>query len=324
MTEERKSPTEDRDILEHYLVWRERDRQQRRQRRVRQAVVIAGLVSVVGFAAAGWLSYRAHLRTSLRVTGSPAADIARAPNVVDTTRVDGAPAGVLDAKPDVVDPKPRLAPSPPAPSAPPSSPQIARTPAPPTPPTAPVRRTARADVPAPVRIPAPERVRAEPPRESAPSHPPALNRATTSDLEASAAPPDDWPPAITEEHGAAEPHDAAATPRVVIVPWTSPSSTPVTGSPRVTQNPVAIPADSSPATTPARPKCPDFDELVDGSSPDGRTRGKRVADCVGGWVKAETREFRDGVKRGVDEFRGGIDKVGRGLQWLGDKLRRPE
>jgi hypothetical protein len=34
------------------------------------------------------------------------------------------------------------------------------------------------------------------------------------------------------------------------------------------------------------------------------------------WLKGQSQEFRDGVT--------GLDRVGRGLQWLGSKLRRPE
>jgi cytoskeletal protein RodZ len=41
-------------------------------------------------------------------------------------------------------------------------------------------------------------------------------------------------------------------------------------------------------------------------------------------VKAESEEFRAGVKREIEGFRAGIDTMGRGLQWLGGKLRRSE
>jgi hypothetical protein len=60
------------------------------------------------------------------------------------------------------------------------------------------------------------------------------------------------------------------------------------------------------------------------STPDGRTRGQAVSDCVGGWVKGEVQEFRDGVKREIGEFRAGFDRVRRGLRDLGSKLRGPE
>ena len=54
-----------------------------------------------------------------------------------------------------------------------------------------------------------------------------------------------------------------------------------------------------------------------------RARSQRVIDCAGRWLKGEADEFRDGVKRQVETFRSGLDKIGRGLQSLGDKLRRP-
>jgi hypothetical protein len=38
----------------------------------------------------------------------------------------------------------------------------------------------------------------------------------------------------------------------------------------------------------------------------------------------EIQEFRDGVKREAGEFRAGFDKVRRGLQRLGSKLRGAE
>jgi hypothetical protein len=289
MAEERKSLIEDRDMLERYLVWRALDRQQRRQRRVRRAVVVAAGVGIIGVAVAAWSSYGAHLTASFGLRGSPSAGVARATNVTDATRTAGVPA-------DVVDSQPKAAPSRPA-LPPPASPQITRTPTPFTPTPAAGGRTARANVPAPARIRAPEGVRTEPSREPAPPPTPGPSRAPTSDLEASAAPPDDWPAPAAEQRRAPEPHDYAATPRTVIVPWTPPSSAPAAESSRTVQSPVAVPPESAPPTTPARP---------------------------GDWLKGETREFRDGVKRGVDEFRAGIDKVGRGLQWLGDKLRRSD
>ena len=315
MAEERKSLTEDRDMLERYFVWRALDRQQRRQRRVRGAIVVAAAVSVIGVAAVGWSSYGAHLTASFGLTGSPSAGVARATNVEAT--------GVARGTDNVVNSKPQAAPSPtaspltgPGLTAPPES---VRVPAASTPPVVAVGRTARANVRTPARLPTPERVRAEPSREPASPSAIPVDRAKTSDLAASAAPGDDWPASSTsDERRAQEPRVDATTPR--IIPWTTSSASPVVETSRVDENPIVIPAGAVAAT----PTCPDMGAMMDGASPDGRTRGQRVADCVGGWVKGETREFRDGVKRGVDEFRAGVDKVGRGLQWLGDKLRRPE
>ena len=45
---------------------------------------------------------------------------------------------------------------------------------------------------------------------------------------------------------------------------------------------------------------------------------------MGGWLEGQAREARDGVRREIDEFRTGIDRLGRGLQSLGGKLRRSE
>jgi hypothetical protein len=52
-------------------------------------------------------------------------------------------------------------------------------------------------------------------------------------------------------------------------------------------------------------------------SVDPRSRKQRIVDCVGGWFKGEVDEFRGGVDKSVDT-------VGRGLEWLGNKLRRRE
>jgi hypothetical protein len=47
-------------------------------------------------------------------------------------------------------------------------------------------------------------------------------------------------------------------------------------------------------------------------------------DCVGGWLKGEAREFRDGTRREVENVRAGFDRIGRGLSSLGSKLRRSD
>jgi hypothetical protein len=113
----------------------------------------------------------------------------------------------------------------------------------------------------------------------------------------------------------------AQTPPVASAPTVPPASqTQPVVNPPVAQSPA--PAASGTVTSIAsKPDCAD---LNGEAAPDGRTRSQRVADCVGGWVKGQTQEFRDGVTRGVDDVRAGVDKVGRGLQWLGGKLRRSE
>jgi hypothetical protein len=97
---------------------------------------------------------------------------------------------------------------------------------------------------------------------------------------------------------------------VVVVPPAPPTEVVAVPDPSSTEV-VAV------APNVSRPECGD-------ASTDGRTRGRRVADCVGGWLKSQSREFRDGASREVGEFRNGLDTVGRGLQWLGSKLRRAE
>ena len=72
---------------------------------------------------------------------------------------------------------------------------------------------------------------------------------------------------------------------------------------------------------PAKPPCSDLAAALQRSI-DGRSRTQRVTDCVGGWFKSESQEAREGVKREIEEFRSGVDKIGRGLQWLGGKLRQ--
>jgi hypothetical protein len=53
----------------------------------------------------------------------------------------------------------------------------------------------------------------------------------------------------------------------------------------------------------------------------GERRGRAVADCVEGWLEGEVQQFRDGVKREVDEFRAGFDRFRRGVRQFGSKIR---
>ena len=78
----------------------------------------------------------------------------------------------------------------------------------------------------------------------------------------------------------------------------------------------------SPPRRLAKRSCADLTEAGHDSSADGLARTRRIADCVGGWLEGEVQEFRDGFNRELEEFRAGLDKVGRGLEWLGGKLRR--
>jgi hypothetical protein len=86
---------------------------------------------------------------------------------------------------------------------------------------------------------------------------------------------------------------------------TPPSSTP---PPQVDQSSVVIaPGNSAAAVAIDKPAC-----------------RQRVVDCVGGWLKGEAQEFRDGTRREVENFRAGFDRIGRGLSSFGSKLRRSD
>ena len=50
----------------------------------------------------------------------------------------------------------------------------------------------------------------------------------------------------------------------------------------------------------------------------------QVADCVVGWLKGGVQDCRDGAKREIGEFRAGFDRLRRGLQRFGSKLRSSE
>jgi len=95
---------------------------------------------------------------------------------------------------------------------------------------------------------------------------------------------------------------------------------PVAQTPAVAQPPITV----APGTVTSIESKPACDDVTATDSLDDRTRRQRVSDCVGGWLKGQSRQFSDGVKREVDDFRNGLDQVGRGLQWLGSKFRRPE
>jgi len=72
----------------------------------------------------------------------------------------------------------------------------------------------------------------------------------------------------------------------------------------------------------AKRSCAGLTKALHDSSGDDRARTQRIADCVGGWLEGEAQEVRDGLNRELKEFRAGLDKVGRELEWLGRKLRR--
>jgi hypothetical protein len=53
-------------------------------------------------------------------------------------------------------------------------------------------------------------------------------------------------------------------------------------------------------------------------------KSRVVADCVVGWLKGGVQDFRDGAKREIGEFRAAFDRLRRGLQRFGSKLRSSE
>jgi hypothetical protein len=139
-------------------------------------------------------------------------------------------------------------------------------------------------------------VRSAPPSAATESATPSAS-VTTPDVTAPSASEPSPPPtqvvAVTPAPSATEVVVVAPAPQTEVVAVPDPSSTEV----------VAV------TPTVSRPECGD---------------GRRAADCVGRWLKSQSQEFRDGVNREVGEFRNGLDTVGRGLQWLGSKLRRAE
>jgi hypothetical protein len=304
MSDEPKPPIDDQERLRRYLEWRERTERpaQRvvRRRRLRGALAGAA-VTLVGVAALAWVSYGLRHAEPTR-----AADVAHVTEATDVTRaIDAGRAS-----------QPQSAPPP----------VIERAPEASTSPVPAIRRRARASA----RAATPDRRRAAPADESAAPSAAPSDRAPALDLAATVTTPE---PTRNERSNSAPAVDGATpdtTPSTAVAPPPT-DSPPAPSNPPVAQNapaaptgPVAeTPATVAPGTVTSIESKPDCDG-IGGQSPDARTRGQRVADCVGGWLKAQTQELRDGVKRQADDFRAGVDRVGRGLQWLGGKLRRPE
>jgi len=134
--------------------------------------------------------------------------------------------------------------------------------------------------------------------------------------------PGEAPPTVATP-GAEVLRPAQNAPAIVNAPPAAPpvvENLPVAQTPPVAQPSVTVTLGTV-TSIESKPPC---DDVTAAESADGRSRRQRVSDCVGGWLKSQSREFGDGVKREVDDFRTGLNQVGRGLQWLGSKLRRPE
>jgi hypothetical protein len=308
MSDEPKLPTDDQERLRRYLEWRERTERpaQRvvRRRRLRGALAGAA-VALVGVAALAWVSYGSRHAAPTARRDAPSAEPTRAADGARVTEATDAPRAIDAGRAS----QPQSAP-----------PETATSPAPA------IRRRARASA----RIAAPNRLRAAPADESAAPSAAPSGGAPASDLVATVTTPE---PMRNERSNSASAADTATpdtTPSTVLAPPRT-DSPPAPSNPPVAQDapaaptaPVAqTPATVAPGTVTSIESKPDCDG-IGGQSPDGRARGQRVADCVGGWLKGQTQELRDGVKRQADDFRAGIDRVGQGLQWLGGKLRRSE
>jgi hypothetical protein len=118
------------------------------------------------------------------------------------------------------------------------------------------------------------------------------------------------------------PGETAPPPSTAAIAPSAPGESPQPVVPEVAA-PVVAPEHRSGEAVVARPTCNGIAEaLHHDSSVDGRSRKQRLVDCVGGWLKGEAQEVRDGFKRGIEEFRAEVENVSRGLQRLGEKLRR--
>jgi hypothetical protein len=302
--------SDDRARLQHYLEyleWRGQqlnaERAARRQWWLREALIVVGLV--VGgtlFTALLFVGHRDLRRAGPAVTSQPDLATAVLPSTtLHGTARDSATTGESVASPtrDAV------------------TPAIERKAAAQPRPAARVSRTARVNPSSQRRATSPDVDSRAPASAAIESASPSSSISTA--LDGGPAPSPSAPPSSTEVVAVVP--APARTEVVAVVPGAS--STEVVA---VAPNDAVPSTTSSGATATAAPgDCADMAAVMRGDpSSDGRTHKQRVVDCVGGWLKGQSQEFRDGMKREFGEFRGGVDTVGRGLQWLGSKLRRPE
>jgi hypothetical protein len=334
-----------------------------RRRRLR-GVVVAGVVALVGVATLSWLSFGIRDSRPVAREDVPAGNTVHATDLADagagvTSDAQAAPPTTPPASTEpLASTAPPTSSASPVPTPPPvaTAPQvIERAPVAPKPSPNASRRTARTTARTPARAATPDPIRADPVDESTSPSAGTSDPSATPDpaTSASVAMPDIRPqststerfdPAPNERHDSAPPveaatpstapsltvaatppaHNASAqnAPVVVTAPAAPPvvENPPVAPTPPVAQPPVTV----APGTVTSIESKPPCDDVTAAESADGRSPRQRVSDCVGGWLKGQSRQFGDGVKREVDDFRTGLDQVGRGLQWLGSKLRRPE
>jgi hypothetical protein len=330
---------EEQERVDRYLAWRRaqgRDRLSRR--RPWWGVVAAASLGLAGLGLLAWLTVGPRLESPARPArnapswlssdeSGPRAAVRDTPRAIEPPAAAPSPTAPPPPKTAARTPKPsasqlpdRVAPSTVLPPRPPaSSPQA--PPAQPGPPTAaipdrPADAVTGTEKPSLAQEsvtvlpdPAPDTYDASPatPRDIPPSDgPPQIPSSATG------------PASAPSPSGPAERTDAPPSPASTAAPADVPPAAPPTPSQPAT-GPVAT---SAPETAP-RPACgPEV--LRRPRTPDGRTRGQAVADCVGGWVKGEVQEFRDGVKREIGEFRTGYDRLRRGLRDLGSRLSGSE
>jgi len=324
MHDEQRDPTDDdRDRMEHYLRWREETGRAGPRRWQPAAIIVAhgaAMLAVVGLAA--WLAFghRAVREAALLPPASPAAIAAAAATTPEPA------SGTLRVSEATTVPAVEERPAAPVVSEPPPASRIPERPAPPRARARsnPARRHTQATAAGPGSKKTLEVAALEPNRDEA--------LASTSPR--SAAPVVIAVPAIS-----------SAAPVVIAVPRDSvpgepardAASVPPSNSRIGSNDTVAATSPAEPATLPpaqvAPSVAPDPGKAATALNPpcgdvtadDGtKSGGRHVADCVGGWIQGQAREARDGVHREIDDFRNGVDRVGRALQWLGRKLRRPE
>jgi len=298
MPDRPKPPIDDRERLQRYLQWRERNERPAQhavhRRRVRGALAGAA-VGLVGVALLAWVSYGSRHPAATARRDAPSVEATRAADVARATEATRATSDATGATETAGASQPHPAPPP----------VIERAPEAPTPQAPAMRRPGSAKARTTARAAAPDRVRATPAEEST---------APRTD-----SPPVPDNPSVAQNPSAAPTPAAADTPRVAPTPPVA-ENAPAAQTPPVAQTPAAVQSGTV-TSIESKPACAD---VIGGESPDGRPRSQRVAGCVGGWFRSQTQELRDGVKREADDFRGGVDRVGRALQWLGSKLRRPE
>jgi Meckel syndrome type 1 protein len=334
MQDEQRDPTDDdRDRMEHYLRWREETGRAAPRRWQSGAIIVAhgaAMLAVVGLAAWLALGHRAVREASSLQPATPAAIAASAATTPETSPLSEA------ATVPAVEERPAA----PAVSEPPAVSRSTELPAPPRARARPTasRRHTRPTAAGPASTKTLEVAALEPNRDevlASTNNPSAAPVVVAVPADSSAAPvvvavPRDSVPGEQARNDAFVPRSSSSSP----IP---PSASPAPPAPVGPDGTVRATPPTEPATPPSGQVAPSVEPAPgkaatapsrrcgDATADDGtRSQGRRGVDCVGGWVQGQAQEARDGVRREIDDFRDGVDRVGRALQWLGRKLRRPE